>query len=97
VVWIFVDHDGIAIPIPIIDVIIVIRRDAEIKIVEPEAVAVSAAKAILVTPSKAAREAAVFPSMIYMIMGIVTARIVADPRVIVVNVRHLRMIRLIAV
>jgi len=97
VVWIFVDHDGIAVPIPIIDVVVVIRRDAEIKIVEPEAIAISPAKAVLVLAPESTREAAMFPRMIDMIMSIAAARIMANPRVIVVDVRHLRMIRLIAV
>jgi hypothetical protein len=46
--------------------------------------------------AKAAIEAAVFPGMIDVIVGIVAARIVANPLVIVVDVRGFRMVGLIA-
>jgi hypothetical protein len=48
------------------------------------------------TASKAASEAAGFPGVIEMIVGIVAAGIVADPSVIVVDVRSFRVIGLIA-
>jgi len=46
--------------------------------------------------AKAAIEAAVFPGMIDVIVGIVAARIVANPLVIVVDVRGFRVVGLIA-
>ncbi len=45
--------------------------------------------------AKAAREAAVFPRVIDVIVGIVAAGLVANPLVIVVDVRRLRMIGLV--
>lgn len=96
VVGIFVDHDGVVAPVPIIHVVVVVRRDTEIKIVEPEAIAISSAKAVLMAAAKAAGEAAVFPWMIKVIVFVTPAGIMADPRVIVVDVRRFRMIRLIA-
>jgi uncharacterized RDD family membrane protein YckC len=48
------------------------------------------------TAAKATGEAAVFPRMIEMIVGIVAAGIVADPSVIVVDVRSFGVIGLIA-
>jgi hypothetical protein len=96
VVGIFVDHDGIAIPEPIRGVLVVIRRNAEVPVIEPETIAAAASKAILMAAPETARESAVFPRMVDMIVRVVAAGIVADPGVIVVDVRHLRMIRLIA-
>jgi len=46
--------------------------------------------------AKAAIEAAVFPGMIDVIVGIVAAGIVANPLVIVVDVRGFRVVGLIA-
>jgi hypothetical protein len=96
VVGIFVDHDGIAIPEPIRGVVVVIRRYAEVPVIEPETIAAAASKAILMAAAEAARESAVLPRTIHMVVFVTPTGIVADPGVIVVDVRHLRMIRLIA-
>src|SRR5689334_8867714 len=87
VVGIVVDHDLVAVPIPIVAVGIVIGCDAEIEAAEPEALAIAAGDAPDVATANAAGEAAMLPGMIEMIVGIITARVVADPLVLVVNVR----------
>jgi hypothetical protein len=96
VIRIFVDHDRIAVPAPIIHIVIIVRRNAEEPVVKPEAVAVSSSEVILMAASKTAGETAVLPRMIEVIVGIVTAGIVPDPSVIVVDVRSFRVTRLIA-
>ena len=96
VVGIFVDDDVIAVPKPIANVIVIVGSYAEGEAAEPEALAVSTAQAEHMTAAKAAGEAAMFPRMIEMIVGIIAAGIVADPCVIVVDVRSFRVIGLIA-
>jgi len=96
VVGIFVDDDGIAVPIPIIGEVVVVGSYAEVEAPKPEAVAVSSAKVVRMAAAKAASEAAVFPGMIQVIVRVAAAGIVANPMVIMVNVRRLRMIGLIA-
>jgi len=92
VVGIFVDDDGIAVPEPIRGVVVIVGRHTEVEAAEPETFAVSSAKAEHVAAAKAAGEVAVLPSMIDVIVGIVAAGIVANPCVIVVDVRRLGMI-----
>jgi hypothetical protein len=96
-VGIFVDRDGIIVPVPIPGVVIIIRSHAEVPVVEPETFAISSAKVIYVSAAEPTGEAAVFPGMIDMIVRIITARIVPNPSVIVMDVRDFRVIRLIAV
>ena len=95
-VWIFVNHDGVAVPIPVVDVVIVVGRDAEVKIVEPEAVAIAASKAVFMTAPKTAGETAVFPGTIDVIVLVAAAGFMTDPSVVMMNVRGLGMIGMIA-
>jgi hypothetical protein len=97
VVGIVVDHDLVAVPIPIVAVGIVIRCDAEIEAAEPEALAIAAGDVPDVTAANAAGETAMLPGTIEMIVGIIAAGIVADPRVVVVNVRSVGMISFIRI
>jgi hypothetical protein len=92
VVRVFVNHDGIALPIPIINVIIIIGGHAEEEAAEPEAFAVASAQVVNVTTAKAAREATMFPGTIEVIMGIITTGIVTNPSVIPMDVGSLRMV-----
>lgn len=96
VVGIFVDHDGIAVPVPVTGVVVIKGRYAEVEAVEPEAFAVSSSKVKLMAAAKAAVEAAVFPGMIQVVVRIAATGIVTDPMVIVVNVRRVRVIGAIA-
>ena len=97
VVGIVVDHDLVAVPIPIVAVGIVIGCDAEIEAAEPEAFAIAAGDAPDVAAANAPGEAAMLPDTIEMIVGIIAAGIVADPLVIVVNVRSVGMIPFIGI
>src|SRR6202030_668408 len=96
VVGIVVDDDGIAVPVPVIGVVVIVGSYAEVEAAEPEAIAVSSAQMILMAAAKAAGEAAVFPGMIQVIVRVAAAGIVANPLVIVVHVRGVRMIGPIA-
>jgi hypothetical protein len=91
VVGIFVDDDRIAVPIPVIGVVVIVGSYAEIEAAEPKALAVSSAKVIDVAAAKAAGEAAVLPGMIEMIVRVSATGIVADPSPIVMDVRRIRM------
>jgi hypothetical protein len=95
-VWIFVDHDGVAVPVPVVDVVIVVGRNAEVKIVEPEAVAIATSKAVFMTAPKAAGETTVFPGVVEVIALVAPPGIVTNPGIVMMNVRRLGMIGMIA-
>ncbi len=92
VVGIVVDNDGIAVPVPVIGVVVIVGSYAEVEAAEPKALAVPSAQMVLMAAAKAAGEAAVFPGMIQVIVRVAAAGIVANPIVIVVDVRGVRMI-----
>jgi hypothetical protein len=97
-VWIVVNHDVVAVPQPIANVVIIVRRDAPIKPAEGEAVTASASKAINVAGANSAAEASVFPRMVKMVVGITAAGIMTDPAIAFsMNVRSFGMAFLIAV
>jgi hypothetical protein len=87
-VGVFVNDYGVTVPKPIRGVIVIVGRYAEVPIIEPEAIATSSTEAVLMATAKATWETTVFPRMILMIAGIVAARIVADPSVVVMDVRN---------
>ena len=91
VVEIVVDNDGIAVPVPVIGVVVIVGSYAEVEAAEPKALAVPSAQMVLMAAAKAAGEAAVFPGMIEMIVRVAATGIMADPSAIVVDVRRIRM------
>jgi len=90
-VGIFVYDDIIVVPVPITDVVVIVGRYAEVEVVKEEALAVSTAEAEHMAAAEAASEAAVLPWMIDAIVFVAAAGIVADPCVIVVDVRGFRV------
>src|ERR1700739_2207256 len=90
VVGIFVDDDRIAVPIPVIGVVVIVGSYAEIADAEPKALAVSSAQVIDVAAAKAAGEVAVLPGVIEMVVRVSATGIVADPSPIVMDVRRIR-------
>ena len=78
VIGIFVDDNLIGIPQPIVGVRDVVRCDAEVKAVEPEARRAAPDEVKYMRAAEASGEAAVLPRMIEMIVGIVAAGIVAS-------------------
>jgi hypothetical protein len=91
VIVVFINHDIVPIPIPVIDVTEVVGRNAEVEAVEPEAIGTASAKAPYVTRTEAAFESPMFPGMIIVKAGIVTAIVVTDPFAVPVDVRGLRV------
>src|SRR5579859_3064576 len=94
-VRVIVDHDVVAIPEPVIGVVVIGGRNAEVEPAKPEAIPAAALDAELVTPADAARKAAMLPRMIEMKAGIITARFVPDPLIVRVNVGSVRMPRFV--
>lgn len=86
VVGIFVDDDLVGAPIPIAAEAVVGGGDAEGEAAEPEAVAVAAFDAPLMAGAEAASEAAMLKRMIEVIVGVIAAGVMADPRIVGVNV-----------
>src|SRR5579863_433605 len=91
VIRIFEDRDGVAIPVPIVDKTVIVRGYVEVKSTEPETIPISPAKLEHMPASKTAREAAVLEGPVHLIMRIVPARVMADPFIVAVDVRSLRM------
>src|ERR1035441_59702 len=91
-VWVFVDHDLIASPVPAGDDVVIVRGDVPVEIVEPEAFPVSSREVENVLRSKAAVETSVSPRLIEAEMRVVAATIVAYPSAVPgIHVRNVRM------
>src|ERR1700688_3811928 len=98
VIWVVVQHDVVAVPHPIVGVVVVVRRDAPVKAAEPEAVSAAAFDAINVVATNFAAEASVFPNVILMVTGIVAAPVMTDPLIILsMHVRSFGMALLVAI
>ena len=98
VIWIVVYHDVVAVPQPIVRVVVVVRRDVPVKAAKPETVAASAFKAIDVVAADFTAEASVFPNVILMITGIVAAGFMPDPLIVLsMHVRSFGMAWLVAI
>lgn len=97
VVGIGIENDVIRVPGPVRASIVVILRDAEEEISEPEVIARATAKPINVGTASGARKAPVLPRMIEMVVRIIPTGAVANPRASAwVNVRRFWVVRLIA-
>ena len=97
VIGIVVQHDVIAVPQPIVGVVVVVRRDVPVKAAKPEAVAASAFDAIDVVTADFTAEASVFPNVILMVTRIVTAPVMTDPLIALgMDVRSFGMALLVA-
>lgn len=97
VIRIVVDNDVIVVPIPIVNVAEIEGSYAEVVSAEPEAAGSSAAQAPDVTRSDSTLEAAMLPGVFKMESGIATALGVADPLVILVDVRSVGVRGFIAI
>jgi hypothetical protein len=95
VVGIFVDHDVVAIPEPVVAEPDVKGRDAEIETAEPETARAAASEVPSVLGTEATGKVSMLPGMIEVVVGIAAAGVVADPFSIGVNVRSIRMSGLI--
>ena len=97
VVRVFVDHDGIVVPLPIADVVIVVWRYAEKPVVEPKPVAAAASQMIDMPAPESAGKVTVLPNMVNVVMRVIAPAVMADPSIVAVDVRRLRMLRAVAV
>lgn len=94
-VRVFVDNDVVAVPEPVVAEADVVGGDAEVEAAEPEAIGATAAEMPDVATAEAAGEAAVFPGVVEMVMGVVATRVMADPLAVRVDVRRVGMSRLV--
>jgi hypothetical protein len=95
VIRILINHDRIAIPNPVADEAIVVRRNPEVETVKPESFPVSTPQVEDVPPPEAASEVPMLPRSVQVIMRIIAPRIMSDPLIITVNVWRFRMSRLV--
>jgi hypothetical protein len=89
VVRVFVNHDIVAIPEPVVGVGEVKRGDAEVIAAKPETARIASLNAPAVSAAKAAVEAAMLPGMIEVEAHIVAPAFVSHPFPVVVDVRGL--------
>jgi hypothetical protein len=95
-IGVFVDHDVIAVPVPITAVARVKWRYAEIEAAEPKAAGTASGEMPNVSAAETSCKAAVFPRVVEVEAGVVASLIVPDPLAVVVNVRGFRVSFLIA-
>ena len=91
VIGVFIDHDVVAIPPPVITESDVKRGNAEIESAEPETIGPASGEMPDVAAAEAAGEMAMLPRMVEMVVGIIAAGIVTHPLSIAVDVRGIRM------
>ena len=72
IVGIIVQDDVVVVPLPVSAIIVVVRRNLKEEAAKLEALAVSAVKAPNVTRADGLREAAVFPRVVGMIVGVMS-------------------------
>jgi len=96
VIGIVIDHDVIAIPIPIAAVTHIVGRNRKEEAAEPEAPRAASAQSPHMAATNTSREMAVLPRMIHAIMLVAASGIVSYPPVILgVNMRGLWMAALV--
>jgi putative intracellular protease/amidase len=86
VIRVFVDHDVVAVPEPVVAEAQVERGDAEVEASEPETAGAASGKVPDVASPEASGEVAVLPGMIEMKTGVVSSVLVPDPLPVVVDV-----------
>jgi len=94
-VWIFIDHDVVAVPEPIAAIDNVVWGDAEEEASKPETARSAALNPEDMAFAKTAPEASVGPRAIQVVVGIIPARIMSNPPVVGVDVGHVRMSRFV--
>src|SRR4029077_340092 len=87
-----IEHDVVAIPKPVVAVVIVSGCDAKKEAVKAEAIAVPASEAVDVGGAKSAWKMSVLPGAVEVVTGIVPAAIMADPAIVIrIHVGRIRM------
>jgi hypothetical protein len=92
VVRIFIDHNLVGIPEPVIAIAEIVRGDVKIEPAEPETARASSANPPNVAATEAAGEPSMFKWMTHVIVGVVASRVVAHPLIVLdINVRSIGM------
>ena len=97
VIRVVINHNLVAVPQPVIAVVVVSGSNIEIEAIEPKAVATATAQVPNVAAANSAGKVPVFPGMIEVVAGVVSTGIVPDLFAIVVNVWSLRMPRRVGI
>jgi uncharacterized membrane protein len=97
VVGVVVNHDIVAIPIPVIAVGQVKRGDAEVEAAKPETAGIATFNAPPVPATEAAFKAAVFPGVIEVEAYVVAATVMSDPFVVAMDVGGVGVMLIVAV
>jgi len=97
VVGVLIDNDLVTVPEPIIHEVIIVGSHAEIKSTKRKPLRATARQPVYMARPNATAKVAVFPRMIEVIMDVVPARVVSNPRIVAVNVRSIRVPALITV
>jgi len=91
VVGVLVNHDIVAVPIPVIAIGKVKGRDAKVEAAKPEAPRIATLNSPPVSATETTGEAAMLPGMIDMEAGIVSSTFMSDPFAVVVDVWGFRV------
>jgi hypothetical protein len=86
VIGVCINHDVVAVPIPVVGIGQVEWGDAEVEAAKPEAAGIAAFQAPAVRAAEAAVEAAMLPGMIEVKTYVVAAVVVSNPFAVVVDV-----------
>lgn len=95
VIWIVIDDDFVAIPIPPVYICIVGLGDTEVEAIEPEAVRASSAESPHMARAETRSKASVFPGVVKVIMYIAPARVMANPAIPRIDVGRFGVTRMI--
>ncbi len=90
-IGVLIDHDRVAVPVPVADETDVVRSNAEVEPAEPKTVGTSSFQMEDVIRPESAAEAAMLEWMTQMIVRIVTPRIMANPLTVGMHVRGVGM------
>ena len=86
VVWVFINHDLVAVPKPVIAETNIVGGNVEIKPAKPEAPRAASFNPDDVAATETAGKVSMFPGMIDVVVSIIGAGVVSDPFAIRVNV-----------
>jgi hypothetical protein len=97
VVWVIVNYDIVAVPIPVVAIGQVKRGDAEVKPAKPETSGIAAFDAPPVSTAEATVEAAMLPGVLQVEACVLAAGVVSDPFAVAMDVGGFGMILTVAI
>jgi len=97
VVRVVVEDDVVAIPEPVVSVVVIVWGDGPEEAAKSEVIAAAAFEAVNVVAANFTSEMAVFPGVVLMIVSIATAGVMADPVIVaIVDVRGVGVVVVIS-